>query len=527
MAYHLLPSEDYLESTAPDSLHPVIRFSGAGYTKEIAAYGNTIGNRAALDDFLLANEGGRVKPQASDTRSAEVLNPTLIAYANSQHAALDFWTPPAGIEVDQIAGWGVDTVAGVDFYSLPVGSVLPVREYKPIMIEDGDGTVTVPSALMMSSILSNVKRYWLDLVNSSIKHSSLFESADLRTFLSNTLMNSSATLPATISLESPISSNPKALTFFLHSPLTLQLTDSSGHVTGIATDDSVTQDIPGSTYGEFGEVKYVTVPEGGAYQLTMHGQATGTFSLDTQEAIGGTITASSTIANVPTTASTTVTMAVQSDITTLSPMNIDQNGDGTTDIIITPKLNSVVTPDVTPPELKIMFSTATNALTFIATDDTSGPTLTSTTTYPMLKKGQKTPQGLATTTLTARDSAGNTTKLIYTELLPSPAQRDTIIPLALVYNGATTTLANSLVSYKWRVATSTYSLFAANLRNATSTLESHWRPKKNKTIVMLKPQDLDDTDSDDSVDVRPTKVTIAGMVLPYITTQKGGLIIGY
>jgi hypothetical protein len=145
----------------------------------------------------------------------------------------------------------------------------------------------------------------------------------------------------------------------------------------------------------------------------------------------------------------------------------------------------------------------------------------------MLKKGQKTPQGLATTTLTARDSAGNTTKLIYTELLPSPAQRDTIIPLALVYNGATTTLANSLVSYKWRVATSTYSLFAANLRNATSTLESHWRPKKNKTIVMLKPQDLDDTDSDDSVDVRPTKVTIAGMVLPYITTQKGGLIIGY
>ncbi len=540
MAYHLLPSEDYLESTMGDSAHPIIRFSGNGYAKELAAYGNTIANKVALDDFLLAKEGGRVKPNPSDLKSAEILNPVLINYANSQHAMLDVWIPPAGIKIDQIAGWGVDTVAGVDFYTPPPVSVSaavdPLRQYRPIFVGDGDGTVPIPSALMMASS-TNVKRYWVNLfaynneTRSGRKHPDLFEIPQLRDFIKNIIQNSTSTLPMYVSTDQPPAETVnKKLTFFLHSPLTLQLQDSAGNITGLAQDDTITQDIPGSTYGEFGEVKYITVPEGSSYQLTMHGQANGTFSLDIQETSGDIIMASSTIAHVPTTASTTVFMDIGPNLSALSPMKIDKNGDGTIDATVTPKLGGTVVFDITPPEIQITFSTTTKSIAFIGTDDSDmgTVTVTATTTYPALKKKQKEYHGIATTTVIARDEAGNTTALVYTERLPSSKGRDTLTLRALAYNEATTTIPSTSLSYKWSVGKNdSYRVFASHLRTASTTIESHYRPKKNTTVIMTKPQELDDAESDDDSDTRPVKQKLPGMVIPYIETEKGSLIISY
>ena len=526
MAYHLLPSQNYFDSVADDSVHPVVSFAGNGYSQEISAYDTTINNKSELDDFLIASS----------------LNSSLIDYANVQHSVLDSWAPPAGIEVSQIAGWGSNTVTGIDLYTPMLADALtalePPRAYRPIFTEDGDGTVTVPSALMMASSTS-VKRYWVDLISyykaTKIKctHADLFEIPSLQDFIKNIIKNSTSTLPSYISSSKPATQDiTKKLSFFLHSPLTLQLTDSSGNITGLATDDSITENIPGSTYGEFGEVKYITVPEVDSYHLTMHGQASGSFSLDTQETTNGVITASSTIAGVPTTASTTVSMDIQSDISTLSPMNIDKDGNGSIDFVITPKLNDTVLFDTTPPELQISFSTTTKSIAFIGIDDMGATTLTSTTTYPVLKKNQKEYKGIATTTVIARDEAGNTTTLIYTEQLPSPAQRNVITLYSLAYGSTGSPQVTSLqatVSYKWRInkKDNSFNVFASNLRIASTKLESHYRPKKNKTIIMSKPQDLDDSDNDDNSDMRPTKQTLPGMVVPYMTTEEGSLIINY
>ncbi|MFA5745020.1 MAG: right-handed parallel beta-helix repeat-containing protein [Candidatus Paceibacterota bacterium] len=335
MAYHLLPSENYLESVASDMNHFVVRFAGDAYAKEISDYGATITNNTDLTDFLRVSE----------------LNSSLIDYANVQHSVLDIWAPPDGVEVDQIAGWGADTVAGIDFYTQQstdaITALEPIRAYRPIFTEDGDGTVPVPSALMMASSTS-VKRYWVNLfsynneTNSNRKHKDLFEIPSLQDFIKNIITNSTSSLPSYISTsQPPVNTENKKLTFFLHSPLTLQLTDPSGNITGLAEDDSMTQDIPDSTYGEFGEVKYITVPEG-SYQLTMHGQASGTFSLDIQETTGGTVTNSSTIANVPTTASTLASLTISGGIDTVSALSVDENGDGKSIITITPKAGETV-----------------------------------------------------------------------------------------------------------------------------------------------------------------------------------------
>lgn len=353
MAYHLLPSQNYFDSVMNDADHPVARFTGDAYPKEISTYGPVIGTLTELDDFLLARDDGREKPAASDVSSPNILNANLVTYANSTHSTLDYWVPPAGIEVSQIAGWGADTVAGIDFYTLPkmsgaLTALGPVRAYKPILTEDGDGTVPVPSALLMSTSTENVRRYWLNLEkfnreqSMDRKHKDLFEIQSVKDFVKDTIKNSNSSLPAYISTTQPSPTiGNKKLTFFLHSPLTLELTDSSGNVTGVSGDGSMTQNIPDSSYGEFGEVKYITVPQGNTYQLSMHGQASGTFSLDMQESSGGVVTNSSTIANVPTTANTLASLTISDGIDTASLLTVDKNGDGKT-FTISPKVGETV-----------------------------------------------------------------------------------------------------------------------------------------------------------------------------------------
>ena len=96
-----------------------------------------------------------------------------------------------------------------------------------------------------------------------------------------------------------------------------------------------------------------------------------------------------------------------------------------------------------------------------------------------------------------------------------------------LYNIATTTLTSTKVSYKWRIKDGVYRLFASNLSTVSTTTESHYRPKKNMTIIMKTPIDMDDNDTDDDADSRPVKTTLQGMVIVGLTTQKGKINVSY
>lgn len=361
MAYHLLPSAQYF-TDVNDSSHAVGEFTGAGgFAKERVAYGSTLDTASELYDFILAREGGREKPATNDVSEANVLNESLIDYARDTHSTYDAWLPPAEITLYQIAGWGVDTVAGLRFTELPMATAGPFAAthktmFSPTFVEDGDGVVPIPSALMTSTSSPNVKRYWMDLDAyrkfTSIKrnHKDIFEVPSIEEFIKNIIKNSTSTLPAYISESQPsFITASKKLVFILHSPLTLQLTDSSGNTSGLSDDDTVTQNISGATYGEFGEVKYIIAPEGN-YTLNMDGQATGTFTLEMQEMTGNTVTASSTIANVPTTANTLASITISGGINTASALAVDEDGDGVTDIRITPEEGETVNYEPPAPE---------------------------------------------------------------------------------------------------------------------------------------------------------------------------------
>lgn len=350
MAYHLIPSSQYLADTQ-DSNHSTIGFSGSTlFTKERSAYGPSVDTIAELDNFLLANEGGRTKPDAGDASAANVLNSKLISYANTIHDSLDSWIPPESVTLYQIAGWGDNTISGIDFYDekklfgLNIGYK---RQYRPVFVEDGDGVVPVPSALEMNSA-SNVKRLWIDLTQAKkllqkYEHGNILETGSLRTLLFDIMSDTGNPTPEFIySFQPPTSNLKKKLIFQLHSPLTLGIYDENGNHTGLNTDGSVDENIPGAEYGEFGNVKYLIVPAGQPYQLVMHGQSDGSFSLDIQEQTGNTITASATLADLPTTASTAARLSITNGIADASGLQVDSDGNGSTDITTSARIGETV-----------------------------------------------------------------------------------------------------------------------------------------------------------------------------------------
>jgi len=540
--YNLLPSADYF--TYVDD--PVATFAPT-LPDWASRYGGTIHSQERLHTFL-ADSFGRVASSSADTIDPVQLNDALLTQAENAHASLDTWTPPQGVQVIQIAGWGIPTtLKGIEYASTskpifcsgicPHGLTLTART-----TVDGDGTVVAPSALWMSTTTGAVD-YWVDLKQynqdhpfqsavptTRFKHARIFETDPVLSFVSDQIASTTKPLSdyTYLSTEAPASTGAR-LRYSLHSPLTLNLYDDLGRHTGVSTSTGeIEEQIPGTYYSEFGEVKYLFTDASSTAHIVMDGYASGTFTFNIDEYQGDARTASTTFKDIPTTASTTVTLTIQSDITTLSPMRIDKNGDGVIDASIAPKLNDTVTFDTTPPEIRIAFATSTNAIAFVGTDDMGTATITATTTYPIFKKNRKGYHGLATTTVTARDEAGNTTALVYTEQLPSPDQRDTIALKEISYNSATSTIASTTLSYKWRInRDGSYKLFASNLRTASTTLESHYRPKKDTTVIMTKPTDLADLDTDDDSDVRPIKQTLPGMVVPYVRTEERRVVISH
>lgn len=349
MAYHLMPSARYL-SDVQDYNHSIIGFSGEVlYPKERSSYGPSIDTLTELDNFLLAVEGGRTKPDPSDRASANVLNSFLIDYANNTHDALDAWVPPAGVTLYQIAGWGANTISGIDFYDeqkLFGATIGHKKQYRPLFVEDGDGVVPVPSALMMSEG-ENVKKYWLNLQEAKnglqkFDHGNIFEVENVRIFLENIFNDRATEIPQFISTDQPPTTNvAKKLLFILHSPLTLGLYQNENH-TGINEDGTVDEEIPDVEYGEFGEVKYILAPAGQQYELKMQGLSSGEFSLDIQELTGNTVSSSATIADIPTTASTVATLTITNGISDASSLKVDGDGNGSTDIDISPEQGETV-----------------------------------------------------------------------------------------------------------------------------------------------------------------------------------------
>lgn len=379
-AYGLLPSKKYFNSMED----PFVSFSSlqTRYKSFIDAYGEKINSFDEFRNFLLGKTDGREKPNKNDVEKENVLNENIFNQVAEMHERLDNWTPPANVEVIQIAGWGLDTISGVNYTekektdcyatSSKIPSCIGIGEYEPIyepkFTVDGDAVVVAPSALMISNA-ENVKKYWMNLYeyndNSIINrdHKNILEVNSIQQFISNIINNtySTSSLPEFIKTSRPTDyeNAQSRLRMSLYSPLDINLYDDAGNHTGpktIAIDGGTKtifeEGIPNSYYYQFGDQKYVGFEGGENVHVVMKGYDTGSYTLKLEEVKatenGNEIIAHATFFNLPTTADTTVSFSVpETGLVNMTTLDADIDNDGTSNYKIDKVLNGTAVPPVT------------------------------------------------------------------------------------------------------------------------------------------------------------------------------------
>ncbi|MDB4992047.1 MAG: hypothetical protein JWL75_292 [Parcubacteria group bacterium] len=432
MAYHLLPSASYMANK--NESYPLIHFEDTPLlAHDRTLYGDTIDTADELTQFLLGDVGTRNAPPVSDLTLPAVARKNLLTEAKNTHDLLDAWTPPTGIEVYEVAGYGVDTISGFDMYEAPSKSSVKKMSYRPLFTQDGDGTVPVTSSLMMNEG-THVHTDWVDMshlsTGASYTHGNMFEAPEIEQVIQNILGRTSQ--PVVISAAGMESGEPhKRISFYVHSSsASMSAIDSAGNRTEVRTDGTGSENIPGSTSGTVGEVSYITLPGNSSYSLVITGNAAGAFTLDMEDRTGDMVTATGTVAEVPTTALTVATLTVQNSITQSSTLSIDEDGDGKIDYSATSQPGTVVFPSLvkvpeqtyisTPP---IITNSVTNSsITNRSTQTLSSPLGFSTTSAVKVASIASTSTGIITTTAVTTQSnspqvAGTSTsrELVFTK----------------------------------------------------------------------------------------------------------------
>jgi hypothetical protein len=166
--------------------------------------------------------------------------------------------------------------------------------------------------------------------------------------------------------------------------------------------------------------------------------------------------------------------------------------------------------DKTAPEITLSYEPQRQKLKITGSDNLSSNLLINT----------------SATSSVATDAAGHTIQILYSQ----PKAKDRRIRAditKILYDGVPTT-STAIIKYKWNIKKdSSFSLFAEYAQTKNLEAEAHFRPKKNQTILMLKPIDIDDGEDDNESDNRTTRDRLSGMVVVGLVTEKGVIKINY
>lgn len=513
-AYNLLPSASYFARVAT----PVATFDDSDFLAEFRSrYGSTIRDGAQLRNFI--TDARRLASSTpSDLKYPSVGNSVLFSQSETLHTTLDVWTPPPGVPLYEIAGWGEDTLATIEYYkgtkvscSNPLNilscSIVPTVMYNPKEVVDGDGTVVTSSALW--STASTTKKYWVNLkdydtvFNCEREHADILEVPELRTLVQNILTNSTSTAQlAFISTSTPSTDSTERLRFVLHSPLNLSATDTLGN-----TVNSATSTIPGSRFKRYGEVQVLTVPKNTPLTLNLDGYATGSFTLDMQEIDGNnTVTASTTLSAIPSATSTKASMSfADGTIQNASPLLLDYDGNGATDFSLQSKVGKEVVFDITPPEAILAFDPLSQTLKISGTDNLSSTTVSTTAT-----------------STTIADEAGNTLQIVFKKLKQEGKELKLEIQ-ELRYKGVSTgAIPKTVLQYEWSTdKLGKLKMLEEKATVGALTIEGHYDAKKNMTRIEEKTKGREEKEEKESKKILPE------LVLFKFTTDKGRVVANY
>lgn len=365
--YTLLPSPMYFDRVRD------IAQDGSALTYTAVAKGSLL-HDVTTYDTMREHLTSSPYPESDDLTKRLALPVQFIDDARALHTRIDTWLPPdrngdgvPDIQVVQIAGWGIeDTVKGVEYVQArrrvdcPSGTTGTCYEDfidpQPILTYDGDGTVVLPSAVLMGTTTDSekgVETWYVDMyehnrgptVNRS--HASFFEIESVRLLVRNLIRSDMTDEPYLASSTDSFHAPDAYLRIAIHSPVDVSIFDTHGNYVGVRAATSsdliiVDYEVPNSYYMAFGEGKYLGIPlDGEQYTVTLDGTDSGTFTLELTEERGGVEYTTRTFRDVPVTAALTAELI----ITTLDDeytLSMDTNGDGTSD-------TTVFAQEYTPP----------------------------------------------------------------------------------------------------------------------------------------------------------------------------------
>ena len=354
-AFGLLPSKEYINkiNASPVTFADTAIPSNAT-TKLVQAFGNALDSYAEYKSFLFGGEG-RTDPAINQANLPISLSQSLFSQAENLHDNIDAFTPPANLRVIEVAGWGLDTIASFEYYPICENSsslnCTFTLDERPRFTSDGDKTVVVPSAQYMSS-MGGAEKYWVDLpthngqlalgARRNRQHKDILEVDSLNNLIKLVINKEEIIFDTVLKNTEPIDTSNR-LRLSIHSPVTLDAYDTDGKHTGkICPADSefcyTEENILNSSYLEFGEGKYINLPEDQMAKVKLQGTDIGTFTYESEKVLpNGTSTISSFV-DIPVTTQTQAEITLN-QISGTPQLALDVTGDGVTDFTITPNTN--------------------------------------------------------------------------------------------------------------------------------------------------------------------------------------------
>ncbi len=345
-AYGLLPSREYINrvSASPATFVDTALPSNVT-TSFVQKYGNVIDSYAEYKDFLFGAEG-RTDPAISQTNLPINLSQNLFSKAENLHDSIDNFTPPTSLRVIEVAGWGLDTVASFEYYpkKQQCGQLICpfTLDERPRFTSDGDKTVVVPSAHYMS--LGGAEKYWVNLpfyndgLTKNREHKDILEVDPILNLISSTIQNLSLDNSPYLSSAAPTDSSNR-FRISIHSPVTIDAYDEEGNHTGkICPQNSdfcyAEENILNSSYLEFGEGKYINLPEDQMAKVILQGTDIGTFTYESEKVLPDETSTTSSFIDIPVTTQTQGEITLDQD--GMPQLALDVTGDGVIDFNILP-----------------------------------------------------------------------------------------------------------------------------------------------------------------------------------------------
>lgn len=332
-SYNLLPSLAYFDAVNSS----VFEFDEqASYTEDWRTlWGNAINTYSEYVSFLTGTGVERVQPDEDELQIPEILSADTVSDVADFHAMYDSYTFPSHIRVVEVAGWGRPTVKGVRYTTEH-----DTQDYHPLFTREGDSTVVYVSAISSA----DVEEYFFNIfdynegLNTDISHKDLLSTLSVQQAVTSVIEEQAIENITFISTTKPdVSDSEDQLLVSAHSPVVLGVYDTQGNFTGVdVINGALVENIPGSSLSIFGQSQYIFLPKEGTYNFTYKGTGDGPATINIETFIDDVATVVTSYSDIPTTPNTVASFEVEASELEDTEIDIDQNGDGITDVTVSP-----------------------------------------------------------------------------------------------------------------------------------------------------------------------------------------------